>query len=502
MPSHEQVIELGSIDKSTALAFVYEAMQNVEWQILYAGENALVCSTRKGWKTKGQQLICTIADNQLTVRSEMVNGEMTDITGINKKNTVRFINAFEAAVTTTDITTIAQHKEAIEALRFATQQQAEQQQREAAEVDKAMNLSTSNLYVTYTIIALNVLVFILMAVNGAGIVEPNGLVHIAWGSNYTALTLSGDWWRLFTNIFIHFGVIHLAMNMYCLYTVGVYLEPMLGKARYIAAYICTGIIASIVSLWWHTEGVNSAGASGAIFGIYGLFLALLTTSLIPKTARESLLKSIGLFVAYNLLYGMKSGVDNAAHIGGLVSGFVIGYLYVYDIKKEKEQQKKLVWIIPFIALLTIGATVGYLQQNKVADSERAGIINQLKEATFKDNEKFNQQLSVFDSIHEKVNNIVNDTSLTDEQLIRKIDESGFPQWQQAEELVSATAAYDISATAHAKAQKLLQYIALRKKEMQLLKQLAQTQNADTLVPEISQVRTEAYTLFDDIVKQQ
>ena len=112
---------------------------------------------------------------------------------------------------------------------------------------------------------------------------------------------------------------------------------------------------------------------------------------------------------------MKSGVDNAAHIGGLVSGFIIGYLYVYGIKKERDQQQKLTWIIPLIALITIGVAYGYLQQNKVADTERTAVVNQLKESSYKDNEKFNEQLAAFDSIHETVNAIVNDTSLTDEE---------------------------------------------------------------------------------------
>ena len=80
---------------------------------------------------------------------------------------------------------------------------AEQEVKDAEEIDAAMNLSNSNLYVTYAIIAINVLVFILMAINGAGIMETNGLVHIKWGSNYTPLTLSGDWWRLVSNVFIH-----------------------------------------------------------------------------------------------------------------------------------------------------------------------------------------------------------------------------------------------------------------------------------------------------------
>ncbi|HEV7622240.1 MAG TPA: rhomboid family intramembrane serine protease, partial [Flavisolibacter sp.] len=81
------------------------------------------------------------------------------------------------------------------------------------------------------------LVFILMVMNGAGLMVPESLVHIKWGSNYTPLTESGDWWRLLSNIFIHFGIIHLLMNMYCLYMAGVYLESILGKVKYIVAYL-------------------------------------------------------------------------------------------------------------------------------------------------------------------------------------------------------------------------------------------------------------------------
>ena len=225
--------------------------------------------------------------------------------------------------------------------KMDTQLAVENEKKEAELVNKAMNLSGSNLYFTYGLIAINVLVFVLMAVDGAGILDANGLVHIKWGSNFSPLTLSGDYWRLITCNFIHFGVIHLAMNMYCLFSIGVYLEPMLGKTKYITAYLATGILSAIASLWWHSGTVNSAGASGAIFGMYGLFLALLTTDLIPKSVRSAMLQSIGIFIVYNLVYGMKSGVDNAWHVGGLVSGFVIGYLYVIAIRAEKNEKKRI-----------------------------------------------------------------------------------------------------------------------------------------------------------------
>jgi rhomboid protease GluP len=499
MPKNEAVIPILNFDKETALAIGYQAMQQLNWNILFAGEGRLVGITTNNWKARGQQIVLRVADDSLIIGSEMVNGEIADIAGKNKKNTEAFIQAFEEAKTTANTEAIEITKKAVNLLREATIKTVEEEEKQAAEVDEAMNLSGSNLYVTYAIIGINVLVFILMAVNGGGLFVADGYVHIKWGSNYTPLTLSGDWWRLFTNIFIHFGIIHLAMNMYCLYTVGIYLEPMLGKTRYITAYFCTGVLASIVSLWWHKEGVNSAGASGTIFGIYGLFLALLTTQLIPKKIRTTLLQSIGFFVAYNLIYGLKSGVDNAAHIGGLISGFIIGYGYVYSVKKEKQQQK-VPWVLPAAILLTAMITYGYLQQNRTPETDRKAIKNEVNAATFKDNEKFNKKLVTFDEIHEAINNIVNDTSFTDEELKKKIDEEGLPKLKEAALLFSNTNTFEISPASHTKAEKLLEYIALRKKEMELLKQMIETKKINELMPQLNDVREKADSIFADVLK--
>lgn len=261
------------------------------------------------------------------------------------------------------------------------------EQKEVEEVDRAINNSSNTIYATYTIIGINVLVFILMLFDGAGLLDSNTLVHIKWGSNYSPLTLSGDWWRLITNIFIHFGIIHITMNMYCLYSVGVYLEPILGKVKYIAAYLCTGILASITSLWWHSEGVNSAGASGAIFGMYGLFLALLTTTnLIPKKIRRALLQSTVIFVVYNLVYGIKSGVDNAAHIGGLLSGFILGYLYVINhLTRRKTLDQKhsdrgimslIIWGVTFLFVILWKIALIDMLQRSLADQDGMYIVDQ------------------------------------------------------------------------------------------------------------------------------
>ncbi|MEY2918268.1 MAG: hypothetical protein RIS73_1982 [Bacteroidota bacterium] len=499
MPKNEQTIAINNIDKETILAIAYQAMKNLNWTIQFAGEDKILGSTAGGWKTKGQQLLVSMENNEFTVCSEMVNGESFDIFGKNKKNTAAFITAFEAAKTSTDATVIENNKEAIIALRVTTIKAAEEDPRQVEEVDKAMNLSGSNLYVTYAIIAINVLIFILMAINGAGIFEPDGLVHIKWGSNYSPLTLSGDWWRLITNVFIHFGIIHLAMNMYCLYMVGIYLEPMLGKAKYTTAYLCTGILASIVSLWWHKDPVNSAGASGAIFGMYGLFLALLTTNLIPKAVRQPQLQSIGIFVVYNLFRGMKGGVDNSAHIGGLISGFIIGYIFVISIKKEK-QNEKAAWVLPLVLLITVGAAVGYLSSNQGSSETRKDVLSEINAAGFKDSDKYNKSLNEIVAIEDKAVAPLSDTTLTDPELKLKIENVCVPLWTEAEGKLKQMQAYNVSPNMQKKTTLLLQYIQLRRKELDIFSKMIETKEQDSLMPELNEVRKNINTLAAEVQK--
>jgi rhomboid protease GluP len=498
MPKHEQTLTINT-DAETALAQAYQAMHELQWDILFAGDNSLQCKTPRNWKTYGQQILVTIEYNQLTITSQMVNGEAMDIGGRNKKNTAEFIRAFESVKNTAAEEVIQHNKQSLAELKERTAKVAEEHAKEAEELNRAMNLSSGNMYVTYAIIAANVLVFILMTVNGAGIFTPNSFVHINWGSNYTLLTLSGDWWRLLTNMFIHFGIIHLLMNMYCLYTVGVYLEPMLGNKRYTAAYLSTGILASLVSLWWHKNGVNSAGASGAVFGVYGVFFALLTSNLIPKAARMALLQNIGFFIVYNLIYGVKSGVDNAAHIGGLLSGFIIGYLYVYDIKQERQERKQL-WIVPAVITAAVMICYFYLQQNKVDNSTRNTALKEIKNASYKDSEKFNTSLVEFDKINAEQNEIFSDTTLTDAQRIQKINQIGLPQLEQAKHLIQHTAGYDISPDSHSKATLLLKYIEERKKGMEILKQMIEEKSAEKLMPILNETIIKGNVLFEEAVK--
>jgi membrane associated rhomboid family serine protease len=179
--------------------------------------------------------------------------------------------------------------------------------------------------VTLTIIAANVLVYVAMGLSGVSWSEPSVLDSVKWGADFGPLTLSADGWRLFTSTFLHFGIIHIALNMWCLLDLGTTLEPFMGRKVFGVMYVASGLAASLVSTAWNPWRV-SAGASGAIFGVAG---ALVTYFALKKTPLDRALvnrnlKSLGVFIFYNLLYGASGRVDNSAHIGGLVAGLILG----------------------------------------------------------------------------------------------------------------------------------------------------------------------------------
>lgn len=179
---------------------------------------------------------------------------------------------------------------------------------------------------TPILVWLNSLYFLAMIATGISILEPKASEILTWGGNYGPAVAAGQWWRLFSAAFLHIGIMHLASNMIALVYVGAFLEPLIGTKRFILAYLGTALASSLFGLYVHPD-IISAGASGAVFGMFGVMLSLLFTQLIPKDIRKKLLFLLGYYVVYNLLYGLKEGIDNAGHVGGLVSGLMFGALF-------------------------------------------------------------------------------------------------------------------------------------------------------------------------------
>jgi membrane associated rhomboid family serine protease len=182
--------------------------------------------------------------------------------------------------------------------------------------------------VTPALIAVNVLMFVIAAALGGGLLVADPTVMIRLGTDYTPLTLGGQWWRLLTSTFLHFGLLHIALNMWALYVNGLVAERIFGSVRYLVIYIVAGLTGSVASLLWHPI-VNGAGASGAIFGVLGALIAFFFVRKggVPASVVNAQRASAGAFVVYSLLNGARyGGIDNAAHVGGLAGGFIMGLI--------------------------------------------------------------------------------------------------------------------------------------------------------------------------------
>jgi rhomboid protease GluP len=190
---------------------------------------------------------------------------------------------------------------------------------------------TNPYLITYALIAINTLVFLAMVATGVSFTQPSPQDVFNWGGDFAPATLGAhQYWRLLTSIFLHFGIIHIALNMYVLYQIGPFIENVFGRARYLLIYFLAGLFGSIVSVFIHPQAVG-AGASGAIFGLYGAvfgFLLIQRRTLNPA-ATTNIAKSAGIFVLYNVVFGsMRGTTDLSAHFGGLVMGFLAGMALV------------------------------------------------------------------------------------------------------------------------------------------------------------------------------
>lgn len=170
-------------------------------------------------------------------------------------------------------------KDKRELLRIKSGKSNEAAKKAVEELISMMKLD-SDFFITPILICLNIVVFLLFVIRGLGFISFKGQDLILWGANYGPLTKNGEAWRLLTNVFLHDGVLHLVNNMSGLLIVGLILEPVLGRKKYLLIYLLTGVLGSLTSMWWN-DNMISLGASGAIFGLYGVFFKPTFTQIFP-----------------------------------------------------------------------------------------------------------------------------------------------------------------------------------------------------------------------------
>ena len=178
---------------------------------------------------------------------------------------------------------------------------------------------------TVTLIITNILIFLLMEVTTGSTLDM--AVLMPWGAASTELIRQGQFWRLFSAMFLHSGLSHLANNMLLLFVLGSNLEPVLGTWRFLCIYLLGGLGGNIAAYYWYTsrgEQVVFVGASGAVFAVMGA--VLLVVLICRGRMRELSIQQMLVMLAFSLYFGFASaGVSNAAHVGGLIAGFVLAF---------------------------------------------------------------------------------------------------------------------------------------------------------------------------------
>jgi rhomboid protease GluP len=196
--------------------------------------------------------------------------------------------------------------------------------------------------VTTALVGINLAVFLGMIVSGVSAIQPTTQQLLRWGANWGPLSLGPQPWRILTSNYIHIGIIHIFFNMWCLWNLGNLAERVFDRWTYVLVYTATGLAGSIVSLWWRPLTSVGAGASGAIFGLAGALLAALYLGKlpIPKEAMRSTLRSLVMFAGYSLLFGLAPGIDNSAHLGGLISGLALGAILAKHLTEPREVRER------------------------------------------------------------------------------------------------------------------------------------------------------------------
>ena len=216
--------------------------------------------------------------------------------------------------------------------------------KDAEEAEEVFSEKTP--YITYTLITINVLVFILMYILGKGSNDLNTLIK--FGALNKLLVLNGDYYRLITSAFLHIGVIHLICNMYALYILGKDIESYFGKIKFCIIYFASALVGSLLSMIFMSDFTISAGASGAIFGLMGSLLYFGYNYRV--TLNNAITKQILPVILLNLFIGFTtSGINNFAHIGGLLGGYISSM--AVGVKHKSTNSEKTNGIICLILLI-------------------------------------------------------------------------------------------------------------------------------------------------------
>ena len=338
-PKIEKYIPLADFPADKYLIIARQAIENLGWKLSHISETGIIAYTPISFQSYSEEIYIRIHGNFAVVKSECVGIQMWfNDYGKNDLNLEKFFHEFEYVQY--HLQNIWDESLAAFHALIATQDDTYFDKAPLTTKNKIKNIlylffPQKGYLVTPILVILNVLYYgftlLFIAIvfkqrtENSLIPEVITNAYLNIGANNRELVLEGQYWRLITHQFVHLGLSHLFFNMYALVYIGLMVEHKLGSLKFLVTYLLSGICGGLVSLLFHKFGFM-AGASGAIMGVFGAFMALILSKAFEKNANKALLISTVLVTAIMLLNGINGKVDNSAHIGGLISGFVICYV--------------------------------------------------------------------------------------------------------------------------------------------------------------------------------
>jgi rhomboid protease GluP len=384
-PNKIVTIPLGEYNSDHYLTLVYQAMLNRDWDIGYFDHDGIIAYTPISWASYSEEVSVRVKDDVVIFKSECVGYQaLWTSYGKNKKNLDLLLDEItyaeyhlqnELAETTQELMNTVPEKQ------FLNLDDPPMAGKEQLRGFFSPIIPQKKYLITPLLVILNTLVFIatsmafkilpvLLSISQFHLSKGETIddkMYLLFGFNHRTEVLNGQVWRLLTSTFQHFSVVHLFFNMVALVYIGSLIECKLGKWNYLFIYLFTGIISGVTSVMFNYTQI-SAGASGAIFGLFGVLLALVSTNFYERSARKALLISTAIVVAYNII-PIGEGTDHAAHFGGLISGYIFGWIAYLGMNHQNLFIKKwgIALIGSFIVIVFTGCSVAFLPRYQMTE---------------------------------------------------------------------------------------------------------------------------------------
>ncbi len=237
----------------------------------------------------------------------------------------------------------------------------------AATFGEVLRAATPVVWVTPAIVVANIVVYVAMVATGVSPLDPTVEDLFRWGASFgPATAYDHQWWRLLTSAFVHVGAVHLGLNMYVFSQSGPLVERLYGNVAFLSVYVLAALGGSLVATLWSPLAV-SAGASGAVFGVYGALFAFTRKEAhgLPAEVAAGLRKGVLSFVVLNVLFGLTvANISNSAHLGGLATGFAAGWLLARPLHAPPVALRRR--YVPLAALLAALVALGGAAYYRVA----------------------------------------------------------------------------------------------------------------------------------------